>query len=126
MRPLSTRPPPTPVPTVNITRCSRTMRSPSVASADRKSTRLNSSHTNIYTLSLHDALPISAVDAPVEHEAAAHAGPDREHHEVLADDAVAFRGLGRSEEHTSELQSHQYLHSFPTRRSSDLRGRCPR
>src|SRR5438034_678879 len=27
-------------------------------SADRKSTRLNSSHTVIYTLSLHDALPI--------------------------------------------------------------------
>src|SRR5476649_2056134 len=26
---------------------------------DRKSTRLNSSHTEIYTLSLHDALPIS-------------------------------------------------------------------
>src|SRR5882757_2339434 len=26
----------------------------------------------------------------------------------------------RSEEHTSDLQSHQYLHSFPTRRSSDL------
>src|SRR5581483_227900 len=26
----------------------------------------------------------------------------------------------RSEEHTSELQSRQYLHSFPTRRSSDL------
>src|SRR3712207_2972700 len=26
---------------------------------DRKSTRLNSSHANIYTLSLHDALPIS-------------------------------------------------------------------
>src|ERR1035437_8010929 len=25
---------------------------------DRKSTRLNSSHTKIYTLSLHDALPI--------------------------------------------------------------------
>src|SRR3712207_4001128 len=39
----------------------------------------------------------------------------------------------RSEEHTSELQSRQYLHSFPTRRSSDLapararrgRGRSP-
>src|SRR5476649_1797665 len=31
----------------------------SVASiTDRKSTRLNSSHTEIYTLSLHDALPI--------------------------------------------------------------------
>src|SRR5437588_97534 len=28
----------------------------------------------------------------------------------------------RSEEHTSELQSHSDLHSFPTRRSSDLRG----
>src|SRR5476649_2929064 len=27
-------------------------------SLDRKSTRLNSSHTEIYTLSLHDALPI--------------------------------------------------------------------
>src|ERR1035437_2189772 len=26
----------------------------------------------------------------------------------------------RSEEHTSELQSRQYLHSFPTRRSADL------
>src|ERR1035437_5867964 len=26
----------------------------------------------------------------------------------------------RSEEHTSELQSPRYLHSFPTRRSSDL------
>src|SRR6202022_123793 len=26
---------------------------------DRKSTRLNSRHTEIYTLSLHDALPIS-------------------------------------------------------------------
>src|SRR5215211_4944939 len=28
----------------------------------------------------------------------------------------------RSEEHTSELQSHRDLHSFPTRRSSDLDG----
>src|SRR5918997_1267670 len=28
----------------------------------------------------------------------------------------------RSEEHTSELQSHRDLHSFPTRRSSDLAG----
>src|SRR5215204_3670333 len=28
----------------------------------------------------------------------------------------------RSEEHTSELQSHRDLHSFPTRRSSDLLG----
>src|SRR5476649_324339 len=29
----------------------------------------------------------------------------------------------RSEEHTSELQSHRDLHSFPTRRSSDLQPR---
>jgi len=31
---------------------------PIVTGLDRKSTRLNSSHTEIYTLSLHDALPI--------------------------------------------------------------------
>src|SRR6202022_41884 len=30
--------------------------------------------------------------------------------------------VDRSEEHTSELPSHRDLHSFPTRRSSDLRG----
>src|ERR1044072_408306 len=32
----------------------------------------------------------------------------------------------RSEEHTSELKSHRDLHSFPTRRSSDLAGRARR
>jgi len=32
----------------------------------------------------------------------------------------ATREDARSEEHTSELQSHRDLHSFPTRRSSDL------
>src|SRR5947207_693306 len=32
-----------------------------------------------------------------------------------------MEALSRSEEHTSELQSHSDLHSFPTRRSSDLR-----
>src|SRR5579875_3780006 len=31
-----------------------------------------------------------------------------------------FAFASRSEEHTSELQSHSDLHSFPTRRSSDL------
>src|SRR5947209_898866 len=45
--------------------------------------------------------------------------------------AVAYNSArssrGRSEEHTSELQSRQYLvtHSFPTRRSSDLVPRRP-
>src|SRR5215211_2867532 len=34
-----------------------------------------------------------------------------------------IRSRLRSEEHTSELQSHRDLHSFPTRRSSDLRRR---
>src|SRR5476649_1955341 len=87
---------------------------------DRKSTRLNSSHTEIYTLSLHDALPIygdlEAFDTLL----------------VLADRERVEQGLrrvlvhavagvdDRSEEHTSELQSHRDLHSFPTRRSSDL------
>src|SRR5215211_4743798 len=105
------------------------MRSPPAAWArsgrDRKSTRLNSSHTEIYTLSLHDALPIPAAL-------------------YLTPGAVWYRmtlGLGeglnalsagrvgeiwaRSEEHTSELQSHRDLHSFPTRRSSDPGGALP-
>src|SRR5476649_932020 len=34
--------------------------------------------------------------------------------------AKTAAGYVRSEEHTSELQSHRDLHSFPTRRSSDL------
>src|SRR5260221_619951 len=40
--------------------CARTCSGfyPIVRGRDRKSTRLNSSHTEIYTLSLHDALPI--------------------------------------------------------------------
>src|SRR5215204_1189793 len=36
--------------------------------------------------------------------------------------AAAMSKALRSEEHTSELQSHSDLHSFPTRRSSDLNG----
>src|SRR5882672_9884572 len=88
---------------------------------DRKSTRLNSSHTVIYTLSLHDALPIFAFkEAGITHK-------DVDH--LMIYDAFAHlplygqtrRRSSRSEEHTSELQSHSDLHSFPTRRSSDLR-----
>src|SRR5476649_2723196 len=87
---------------------------------DRKSTRLNSSHTEIYTLSLHDALPISYP----------HRG--NENHPITLckilegvmhtdDFTLGWRNVyNRSEEHTSELQSHRDLHSFPTRRSSDL------
>src|ERR1035437_9247989 len=89
---------------------------------DRKSTRLNSSHANIYTLSLHDALPIYKATMEVHHD---------KHHQAYVDKAnAALAGTpladaaieDRSEEHTSELQSRQYLHSFPTRRSSDLQG----
>src|SRR5947209_19079782 len=65
--------------------------------------------TEIYTLSLHDALPISRrwFTAPVEMPkglyfpgfSAADANPD------MGDSAI----VERSEEHTSELQSRQYL-----------------
>src|SRR5215211_1864199 len=90
------------------------------AERDRKSTRLNSSHTEIYTLSLHDALPISRRPVPARRRAGV-LGPRRAGVEPRPrpDGAQAGRGA-RSEEHTSELQSHRDLHSFPTRRSSDL------
>src|SRR5476649_854298 len=91
--------------------------------SDRKSTRLNSSHTVIYTLSLHDALPIS-----INVVARLLAQEFRDLHFQFAEPPVALNQflpdvLVRSEEHTSELQSHRDLHSFPTRRSSDLNKR---
>src|SRR5476649_354916 len=88
--------------------------------SDRKSTRLNSSHTVIYTLSLHDALPICIFLTPRRTDIArdhfAEMNPDADAQRPRADGVIAVR----SEEHTSELQSHSDLHSFPTRRSSDL------
>src|SRR5215204_3412218 len=87
---------------------------------DRKSTRLNSSHTEIYTLSLHDALPIltpqhDEIEIRVSHR------PGLYQPVMRRRDGPFVRPTGsRSEEHTSELQSHRDLHSFPTRRSSDL------
>src|SRR6476646_3839916 len=87
---------------------------------DRKSTRLNSSHTEIYTLSLHDALPISNRRAKAT---IAFFIPRRLAicmAQALSHDHFFERRSPRSEEHTSELQSHRDLHSFPTRRSSDL------
>src|SRR4051812_50217910 len=60
--------------------------------------------TEIYTLSLHDALPISAGPGLV------HAGPGREgdvRHQLPLNGADVARR--RSEEHTSELQSHVNL-----------------
>src|SRR3712207_7912521 len=69
--------------------------------------------TEIYTLSLHDALPIS------QHLVAVQGDPLRGHlpavHLQLADEREVREAEqfgehpGRSEEHTSELQSRQYL-----------------
>src|ERR1044072_4410791 len=87
---------------------------------DRKSTRLNSSHTDIYTLSLHDALPICLLHFTskslirIQERVFGRRLKSRDLH------ATQGGTRDRSEEHTSELQSHRYLHSFPTRRSSDL------
>src|SRR6476646_6416321 len=100
---------------------SRSSRPNLLSISDRKSTRLNSSHTEIYTLSLHDALPIYGRPALV--------GQLLERNRRRADAGVVEQQVEpseppldlRSEEHTSELQSHRDLHSFPTRRSSDLR-----
>src|SRR3712207_8869332 len=62
--------------------------------------------TEIYTLSLHDALPICSTHANLTVEQRAEV--------VSISGTVLDRGaaealLGRSEEHTSELQSRQYL-----------------
>src|SRR5476649_1304445 len=88
--------------------------------ADRKSTRLNSSHTEIYTLSLHDALPI----LPRADARGLDVGAGRvlalQRHDGRQRFRIFHSHCRRSEEHTSELQSHRDLHSFPTRRSSDL------
>src|SRR5476649_2107245 len=92
---------------------------------DRKSTRLNSSHTEIYTLSLHDALPIWEI--PFHHGVLIcvlpKSGGVKNVRSLRQPDAGPARS--RSEEHTSELQSHRDLHSFPTRRSSDLGDTIP-
>ena len=63
--------------------------------------------TEIYTLSLHDALPISAKPST----SAAPAGDPSRRPAGISDSEMERRmkALQRSEEHTSELQSRQYL-----------------
>src|SRR3712207_7162382 len=73
----------------------------------------------IYTLPLHDALPIGVGRLPLPQPA--HPGVRRvvgdapgplrvrPGHDVEVVEVVARGGGGRSEEHTSELQSRQYL-----------------
>src|SRR5256885_15119532 len=66
--------------------------------------------TEIYTLSLHDALPISPPSCPHAHDArraARRSGRPREHRSARARRRAAESSgrSPRSEEHTSELQS---------------------
>src|SRR3712207_9476151 len=66
--------------------------------------------TEIYTLSLHDALPISLTAAPassVESNAASRVWTTSGRLTIRSVTFVAIPS--RSEEHTSELQSRQYL-----------------
>src|SRR3712207_7274819 len=73
--------------------------------------------TEIYTLSLHDALPISPPLSEAAEGAAHHAhvgdvdvAVDHEGHGLAGElRAQLVCGGARSEEHTSELQSRQYL-----------------
>src|SRR3712207_9392588 len=74
--------------------------------------------TEIYTLSLHDALPILRRDVAAFLGAAVELRARHERHDLLGRVVVAERRrevtaaehrLVRSEEHTSELQSRQYL-----------------
>src|SRR5882672_2520213 len=87
---------------------------------DRKSTRLNSSHTVIYSLSLHDALPISPRRQSAFRTTLRPLNACPRAQTPLCRLLRARLWNDRSEEHTSELQSHRDLLSFPTRRSSDL------
>src|ERR1044072_7024702 len=88
--------------------------------ADRKSTRLDSRHTDIYTLSLHDALPIWRMRLLPSRCLIPDSCSISKASEICDRFCVRSGHAGRSEEHTSGLPSHRYLHSFPTRRSSDL------
>src|SRR3712207_8828364 len=67
--------------------------------------------TEIYTLSLHDALPISVRERPRRRAHLVHRPGDHAHdHRARRGRRAARRGRARrSEEHTSELQSRQYL-----------------
>src|SRR5439155_7957320 len=79
---------------------------------------IDPSTTAIYTLSLHDALPISSIDTPL-HAFTPHAHVDHLHPIAVMAIATAADGPAltrqvygddvRSEEHTSELQSRGHL-----------------
>src|ERR1044072_5194350 len=84
---------------------------------------LTSLPTDIYTLSLHDALPICVVGLIDDFRLLAQLSLCAA---VRADVARDLRGPDDAADRTStrpDLSTHRYLHSFPTRRSSDLRRR---
>src|SRR3712207_9213874 len=64
--------------------------------------------TEIYTLSLHDALPISTRGI-VSHGGLGRIGAKRHVYDARGIRRRGRAGSDRSEEHTSELQSRQYL-----------------
>src|SRR3712207_8189831 len=64
----------------------------------------------IYPLSLHDALPICDADAPVDREDASAADvAEASAPAPVTPPTAEHEPAPRSEEHTSELQSRQYL-----------------
>src|ERR1044072_4628014 len=81
---------------------------------------MNSSHTDIYSLALHDALPIYTTPRTLPGSAASFTLAQIRDGFGPADWFPGDHHAMRSEEHKHELQSHRYLLSCPTRRSSDL------
>src|SRR5258708_15088469 len=77
--------------------------------------------TEIYTLSLHDALPIfnNVRDALAQNNANAGGGVLPQHAEQYL-----IRSVGRSEEHTSELQSPDHLVCRLLLEKKKEHGRC--
>src|SRR5947209_10808441 len=67
--------------------------------------------SEIYTLSLHDALPILFLEVLAHRAHAGRVGVTRVlvGHQGLVPGVTGHEALMRSEEHTSELQSRQYL-----------------
>src|SRR3712207_8064654 len=66
--------------------------------------------TEIYTLPLHDALPISWPMTSIRSRSSSAWGPaDSDTGEYAEPASIASSTCSRSEEHTSELQSRQYL-----------------
>src|SRR3989442_15473638 len=65
--------------------------------------------TEIYTLSLHDALPIYLQGNPEPIEIKLFSSDVNALHQKADEVETAIKKVGRSEEHTSELQSRPHL-----------------